>query len=136
MILGTGSDIVDSRRISALVERHGRRFLDRVFCPAEQALAMARGQGGGPCALALRFAAKEAAAKALGTGFRDGVSWRDICVEKGDLGAPRLRLSGGAARRLAAMLEPGTRARLHLSLSDEPPLAMAFVIIEAVRAPA
>ncbi len=134
MILGTGSDIVDSRRISALFERHGQRFLDRVFCPAEQALAAARGGAGSTCALALRFAAKEAAAKALGTGFREGVCWRDICVESDALGAPRLALSGGAARRLEGLLPAGMEAHLHLSLSDEPPLAMAFVIIEALPA--
>ncbi|HHN72529.1 MAG TPA: holo-ACP synthase [Thermopetrobacter sp.] len=133
MILGIGSDIVDIRRIEHLLRRHGARFLARVYDPAE--IAAAEGRADRVAYLARRFAAREAAAKALGSGFRDGVSWRDVRVDSDDLGRPRLHLSGGAERRLRAITPAGHAARLHLSLSDEPPMAVAFVVIEAVPLP-
>ncbi len=132
MIIGLGNDLVDIRRIEALLKRHGRRFPQKVFCGCERALAAGRGQGAA-AALAGRFAAKEAAAKALGSGFRDGVGWRDICVETDGLRAPLLRLSGGARARLEKITPAGFRAQLHLALTDEYPYAHAVVIIEGRR---
>ena len=129
MIIGMGADLVDIRRIERLLARHGPRFLEKIFTPAEQEAA--RGRGDGAAFLARRFAAKEAAAKALGTGFRSGVGWRDIEVVRGDLGAPCLALHGGAQARLVRIVPDGYEAVLHLSLSDEPPYALAWVIIEA-----
>ncbi len=131
MIIGLGSDIVEIGRIAAMLERHGERFLKRVFSPAERALAEERGAGALAATLAKRFAAKEAAAKALGCGFRDGVQWHDIEVVNDALGAPNLRLHGGAARRLEALLPAGHAARMHVSLSDERRYALAVVILEA-----
>ncbi len=129
MILGTGTDLTDIRRISALLERHGMRFLNRIFTAHERDLAFSRSD---PAAtLAKRFAAREACAKALGSGFRQGVGWKDIHVVHDGLSCPQLALCGGAARRLAAITPPGMTARLHLSLSDEYPYAQAFVVIEA-----
>ncbi|HHN67707.1 MAG TPA: holo-ACP synthase [Thermopetrobacter sp.] len=130
MIVGIGTDLVDARRIARLLERHGQRFLDKVFSEEERALAAA-------CAdpaplLARRFAAKEAAAKALGSGFRDGVGWRDISTGRDDLGRPCLTLSGGAAARLERKLPAGMRPVLHVALSDEPPYAQAMVVIEGL----
>jgi holo-[acyl-carrier protein] synthase len=129
MIIGIGSDIVDMRRIGRLLERHGERFLRRVYAPRERQAAMALAD---PVPyLARRFAAKEAMAKALGTGFGRDVSWVDICILNNERGAPEAELCGGAARRLEALTAAGGRARVHVSLSDEPPLALAFVVIEA-----
>jgi holo-[acyl-carrier protein] synthase len=130
VIIGLGNDLVDIRRIAQVLERHGERFLNKVFCPCERDLAMRRAD---PAAtLAKRFAAREAAAKALGTGFRDGVEWRDICVARDDLLRPSLTFSGGAAARLAAITPEGMTARAHLSMTDEYPYAQAVVILEAV----
>lgn len=130
MILGLGSDLVDIRRIEEAIERFGERFLDRIFTPVERARCdrQARPAAG----YARRFAAKEAAAKALGTGFRDGVYWRDLGVVNLPSGKPSLRLSGGALRRLRAITPAGMAACLDLTLTDEPPLAQALVIISAV----
>lgn len=131
MILGIGSDIVDIRRIERLLERYGPRFAARVFSPEEQALCEGRGAGRA-AAYAKRFAAKEACAKALGTGIRGAVGLTTIAVENDGNGAPALRLSGGAQARLAALTPSGMQAAVHLSLSDEPPLAQAFVVLSAV----
>ncbi|MDE2356932.1 MAG: holo-ACP synthase [Alphaproteobacteria bacterium] len=134
MILGVGSDLTDIRRISATLERFGARFLDRVFTDIERRRA-ARGTDPAPT-LAKRFAAKEACAKALGTGLRRGVFWRDMGVINAPSGQPTLALTGGAAARLAALTPNGHVARIHLSLTDDLPYAQAFVIIEAVPADA
>jgi holo-[acyl-carrier protein] synthase len=132
MILGIGSDLCDIRRIDKTLARHGERFTHRVFTDGERARCdarAARAEG-----YARRFAAKEACAKALGTGLSQGVFWRDMEVVNLPSGQPTLRLTGGAAERLARMLPPGHAARLHVSLTDDPPLAQAFVIVEAVPA--
>jgi holo-[acyl-carrier protein] synthase len=132
MIIGIGSDLCDIRRIEASMANHGKRFTHRVFTEGERARCEAR-RNPGPC-YARRFAAKEAVVKALGTGIAQGVFWRDIEVVNADSGRPSLRLTGGAATHLARMIPPGHEAHLHLSLTDEPPLAQAFVIIEALPA--
>ncbi len=130
MIIGIGSDLCDIRRIARALERHGARFTHRVFTDGERARCdarAARAEG-----YARRFAAKEACAKALGTGLSGGVFWRDMEVVNLPSGQPTLRLTGGAAQRLTELLPPGHAARLHVSLTDDPPLAQAFVIIEAL----
>ncbi len=129
MIIGIGSDLIDIRRIERSIARFGARFTDRVFTQQECARALARAN---PAAsFAKRFAAKEACAKALGTGLDDGVFWQDMEVINGAKGAPFLRLMRGAARRLAAITPAGYGARLHLTLTDDYPLAQAFVMISA-----
>ena len=132
MIIGIGSDIVEIGRIGRMLERFGARFLGRVFTDREQALAARRGAGAQAATLAKRFAAKEATAKALGCGFAAGVHWHEIEVINDEMGAPRLRLHGGAQRRLATLVPHGHEARLHLTLSDERRYALAVVIIEAI----
>ncbi|ACA20870.1 holo-acyl-carrier-protein synthase [Methylobacterium sp. 4-46] len=131
MIVGIGSDLCDIRRIERSLERFGERFTQRVFTPGERARSDRRAARAP--SYARRFAAKEACAKALGTGLSQGVFWRDMEVVNLPSGAPTLRLTGGAAARLAALVPPGHRARLHVSLTDDPPLAQAFVVIEALR---
>lgn len=134
MILGLGSDIIDIRRIEKTLQRFGDRFLSRVFTATEREKADRRKgtKRGRAATLAKRFAAKEACAKALGTGFRKGVAWRDLGVVNAPGGRPTLVLSGGAAARLAAMTPPGAEARLHLTMTDDHPWAEAVVVIEAV----
>jgi holo-[acyl-carrier protein] synthase len=134
MILGLGSDLIDIRRIEQAIDRYGDRFLDRIFTDAERAKSDRRANRA--ASYARRFAAKEACSKALGTGFRRGVFWRDIGVVNLPSGKPWMRLTGGALRRLEEMTPEGMTARLDVSLTDEPPLAQAFVIITAVPAPA
>ncbi|MEZ5936308.1 MAG: holo-ACP synthase [Alphaproteobacteria bacterium] len=129
MILGVGTDLIDIRRIEQTIERFGERFLDRVFTATERQKAARRAVPA--AAFAQRYAAKEACAKALGTGFRQGVFWRDIGVDNWPSGQPFLRLEGGAARRLDVLLPRGRIARIDLSLTDEPPFAHAMVIISA-----
>lgn len=131
MILGLGTDLCDIRRIEATLARHGQRFLDRVFTASEQARCQRRPAPA--AAFAQRFAAKEACAKALGTGMRQGVAWRDIEVDNLSSGKPLLRLEGGAAHRLTAMTPPGHLPRLDVSLTDEYPMAHAIVVISCVR---
>jgi holo-[acyl-carrier protein] synthase len=129
MILGLGSDLVDIRRIERAIERFGERFLDRIFTEAERRKCDRRAN---PAAgYARRFAAKEACAKALGTGFRRGVFWRDLGVVNLPSGRPTMRLTGGALRRLAEITPAGMTARLDVTLTDEPPIAEAVVIITA-----
>ncbi len=135
MILGLGSDICDIRRIEAVIARHGERFLARVFTPTERAKAARRTERVRAGTFAKRFAAKEAAAKALGTGFRDGVFFSDLGVVNLPSGQPTLRLSGGAADRLAAITPPGMAPVVSLTMTDEYPYAYAQVIISAVRHP-
>ncbi len=135
MILGLGSDICDVRRIEAVIARHGERFLRRVFTPQERARAERRTEALRAGTYAKRFAAKEAASKALGTGFRQGVFLQDLCVVNLPGGQPALRLSGGAAARLAAITPRGMAARIDLTMTDELPYAFALVIISAVPLP-
>lgn len=134
MILGLGSDICDIRRIEAVIARHGDRFLERVFTPVERAKAARRAERIRAGTFAKRFAAKEAAAKALGTGFSRGVFFADLGVVNLPSGQPTLRMTGGAAARLAAITPPGMTALVALTMTDEYPYAFAQVIISAVAA--
>lgn len=129
MIIGIGSDLCDIRRIERSLARFGTRFTERVFTPGEQAKSDARATRAP--SYARRFAAKEACSKALGTGLRAGVFWRDMEVVNLPGGRPSLRLTGGAAARLARMMPEGHEAVIHVSLTDDPPMALAFVVIEA-----
>jgi holo-[acyl-carrier protein] synthase len=133
MILGIGSDITDVRRIAKVIERHGDRFLDRVFTPIER--ERADGRRNRIETYAKRFAAKEACAKALGTGLRAGVWWRDMGVVNLPSGRPTMALTGGARRRLEAITPQGFAARIELTITDEGPMAQALVIIWALAAP-
>lgn len=129
MILGIGSDIVDVRRIERTVTRHGERFLLRIFTDAERATADRRAR---PMeTYAKRFAAKEACAKALGTGFRAGVFFRDMGVVNLPSGRPTMALTGGAQARLRAITPKGHEARIDITISDEGPMALALVVISA-----
>jgi holo-[acyl-carrier protein] synthase len=130
MILGIGSDITDVRRIAKVIERHGERFLDRIFTVTERARADKRRNR--IETYAKRFAAKEACAKALGTGLRAGVWWRDMGVVNLPSGRPTMALTGGAQRRLQAITPAGYEPRIDLTITDEGPTAHAFVIISAV----
>lgn len=132
MILGIGNDVVDIRRIERTMERHGERFIERVFTEVEQAKANRRTEKIRASTYAKRFAAKEAASKALGTGFRDGVFFRDLGVVNLPSGKPTLRMTGGAAARLAVLTPPGHQAQVDLTMTDEYPYASAIVIISAV----
>ena len=132
MILGLGSDICDIRRVESVIARHGDRFLERVFTPLERAKAGRRTEKIQAATYAKRFAAKEAAAKALGTGFRKGVFFADLGVVNLPSGQPTMLMTGGAADRLAAITPPGTRAMIALTMTDEYPYAYAQVIISAV----
>jgi holo-[acyl-carrier protein] synthase len=130
MILGIGSDITDVGRIAKVIERHGDRFLERVFTPIERARADKRRNR--IETYAKRFAAKEACAKALGTGLRAGVWWRDMGVINLVSGRPTMVLTGGAKRRLEAITPAGYEARIDITITDEGPTAHAFVIISAI----
>ena len=134
MILGIGSDICDIRRIERTIERHGDRFIERIFTDAERAKAAGRVERLRAGTYAKRFAAKEAAAKALGTGFRHGVFFGDLGVVNLPTGQPTLRMTGGAALRLAAITPAGMQAAVALTMTDEYPYAYAQVIISAVPA--
>ncbi|HEX4158358.1 MAG TPA: holo-ACP synthase [Rhizomicrobium sp.] len=133
MILGIGSDLIDIRRVEKSIERYGERFLDRVFTPVERAKSDRRAQRG--ASYAKRFAAKEACAKALGTGLRNGVFWRDMGVINHPGGKPGLRLTGGALRRLEELTPKGHMAQIDLTITDDFPLAQAIVVISAVACP-
>lgn len=133
MIIGIGSDLIDIRRVEKVMARYEARFIARCFTDVERAKAeRRRGAGTHIATYAKRFAAKEACSKALGTGFSQGVFMRDIGVVNDPSGAPSLALTGGALKRLQALLPPGKQARISLTLTDEPPLAEALVIIEAI----
>jgi len=136
MIIGIGSDLIDITRIAKVMERHGDRFLDRVFTDVERARAGRRDKRPEMVAAtyAKRFAAKEACSKALGTGIRQGVWWRDMGVVNLRGGRPTMVLTGGAKARLDALTPEGCEARIDLSITDEWPMAQAFVIISAVIA--
>ena len=132
MILGLGSDLCDIRRIEQMLARHGPRFTERLFTSTERAYADAKPPRSRAGTYAKRFAAKEAGAKALGTGMAGGVFLSDIGVQNAEGGRPMLVLTGGAARRLQAITPEGMQARIHLTLTDEHPYAFAQVIIEAL----
>jgi holo-[acyl-carrier protein] synthase len=129
MIIGLGSDVVDVRRIEKVIERHGERFLGRIFTSTERTKADNRANA--VETYAKRFAAKEACAKALGTGLRRGVFWRDMGVVNLPGGQPTMQLTGGALARLRAITPVGCQARIDVSLTDEGPTAQAIVIISA-----
>jgi holo-[acyl-carrier protein] synthase len=135
MILGVGSDLVDVRRIKHVIARHGERFLGRIFTDTERAKAEGRSANQAET-YAKRFAAKEACAKALGTGLRAGVFWRDMGVVNLPSGRPTLKLTGGALKRLREITPADCEAHIDLTITDEGPTAFAFVVITAVpRAP-
>ena len=133
MILGIGNDLIDIRRIEKTLDRFGDRFLDRVYTAEERARAERR-QLNRAATYAKRFAAKEACAKALGTGLRQGVFWRDMRVANLSSGQPTLSLSGGAAARLIKITPPGMVAQINLTMTDDYPWAEAVVVISAVPA--
>jgi holo-[acyl-carrier protein] synthase len=130
MIIGIGSDLCDVRRIERVIERHGERFLGRIFTATERARAERRANR--IETYAKRFAAKEACAKALGTGMRAGVFWRDMGVINLPSGRPTMKLTGGALKRLQAITPAGCEARIDVTITDEGPMAQALVIISAV----
>jgi holo-[acyl-carrier protein] synthase len=132
MILGIGNDLIDIRRIEKTIERFGDRFLDRIFTGDERRRSDRRANRS--ASYAKRYAAKEACAKALGTGFRAGVFFRDLGVVNLSSGRPTMALTGGAAHRLAAITPAGHSARIDLAITDEWPMAQAFVVISAVQA--
>ena len=131
MILGLGNDIIDIRRVERTIERYGERFLSRVFTEIERRKSDNRAERA--ASYAKRFAAKEACAKALGTGFRQGVFWRDVGVVNLPSGRPTLQLTGGAARALEQLTPEGHEVRIDLSITDDFPTAQAIVIISAVK---
>jgi holo-[acyl-carrier protein] synthase len=132
MIIGIGSDLIDIRRIEATLEKFGDRFVQRLFTEVEQ--RKSEGRKNRAASYAKRFAAKEACSKALGTGFRKSVYWRDLGVVNMRSGKPTMALTGGAAARLAELTPKGMRAQIDLSITDDFPLAQAIVIISAVPA--
>jgi holo-[acyl-carrier protein] synthase len=133
VILGIGNDLCDIKRIESSLERFGERFIKRIFTEVEQRRSEGRAERA--ASYAKRFAAKEACSKALGTGLRRGVFWRDMGVINLRGGKPTLALTGGALARLAEMTPPGMTAQIDLTMTDEYPMAQAFVIISAVPAP-
>lgn len=130
MIVGIGSDLIDIRRVEKTLERYGERFIDRVFTDVERKKSDGRKQRA--ASYAKRFAAKEACSKALGTGIRAGVYWRDMGVVNLRSGKPTMMLTGGAGEWLARLIPPEHRPLIHLTITDDFPMAMAVVIIEAV----
>jgi holo-[acyl-carrier protein] synthase len=133
VILGIGTDLANIDRIAGVLDRHGARFRNRVFSPEEQARADRRADT--PATFAKRWAAKEACVKALGTGLRMGIGWRDMWVTNLATGQPVMHVTGWAARRLADLTPAGHAATIHLSLTDDHPWAQAIVVIEARPAP-
>jgi holo-[acyl-carrier protein] synthase len=130
LIVGIGSDLTDIRRIERTLTRFGERFTERIFTDVERARSERKADRA--ASYAKRFAAKEACAKALGTGFRRGVFWRDMGVVNLRSGKPTMALTGGAAERLSMITPPSLMSVIHLSLTDDHPFAQAFVIIEAL----
>lgn len=131
-VIGLGSDLVDIGRIERTLARFGERFTQRIFTEVERERSERRATRA--ASYARRFAAKEACSKALGTGFRRGVFWRDMAVVNLPGGKPTMKLTGGAAERLKSLTPPGMEARIDVSLTDEPPTAQAIVLITAVPA--
>ena len=132
MIIGIGNDIIDIRRVERTLERFGERFVQRIFTSTERARSDRRAKR--VESYAKRFAAKEACSKALGTGFSRGVYWRDMGVLNLASGKPTMELRGGAARRLAELVPAGMKAQIDVTITDEPPIAQAIVIISAIPA--
>jgi holo-[acyl-carrier protein] synthase len=132
VIIGIGSDLIDIRRIERSLERYGERFIVRLFTDVERARSERRRARA--ASYAKRFAAKEACAKALGTGMSRGVFWRDMGVVNLPGGKPTMQLTNGAAKRLSEMLPAGHTSAIHLTITDDFPLAQAFVVIEALPA--
>ncbi|MGE4064857.1 MAG: holo-ACP synthase [Rhodospirillaceae bacterium] len=134
MIVGIGSDLIDIRRIEKTLARFGDRFVNRIYTEVEKRKAERRKGAGNAYAatLAKRYAAKEAASKALGTGFRSGVFWKDLGVVNEPSGKPTIVMTGGAAARLAALIPAGMKPQVALTITDEYPMAEALVIISAV----
>jgi holo-[acyl-carrier protein] synthase len=132
MIIGIGNDTIDIRRVEKVLERHGERFTLRIFTDVEVAKSERRRLRA--ASYAKRFAAKEACSKALGTGIRGGVFWRDMGVVNLPSGKPTMALTGGAAKRLASLVPPGHKPAIHVTITDDFPLAQALVVIEAVPA--
>ena len=130
MIIGIGNDVIDIRRIEDTLTRFGPRFIDRIFTDVEIAKSEKRAQRA--ASYAKRFAAKEACSKALGTGFRKGVFWKDMGVVNEPSGKPTMVLTGGAKDQLDTLVPAGHRARIHLTITDDFPYAHAFVMIEAL----
>jgi holo-[acyl-carrier protein] synthase len=133
MIIGLGNDMVDIRRIEQTLERYGSRFVARIFTDIEQKKSDRRAQRA--ASYAKRFAAKEACSKALGTGFRRGVFWKDMGVVNEPSGRPTMQLTGGAKEQLERITPAGHLARIQLTITDDYPYAQAIVIIEAVATP-
>jgi holo-[acyl-carrier protein] synthase len=129
MILGIGNDVIDIRRVEQSLERFGDRFIERIFTDIERKKSDGRAQRA--ASYAKRFAAKEACSKALGTGFRRGVYWRDMGVVNEKSGRPTMVLAGGALKQLERMIPDGHKAVIHLTITDDFPYAHAFVIISA-----
>ena len=132
MIIGIGNDIIDIRRVERTLERFGERFVQRIFTSTERARSDRRAKR--VESYAKRFAAKEACSKALGTGFSRGVYWRDMGVVNLASGKPTMELKGGAAKRLAELVPTGMKAQIDITITDEPPIAQAIVIISAIPA--
>jgi holo-[acyl-carrier protein] synthase len=132
MIIGIGSDLIDIRRVEKTLERFGERFINRCFTDIERAKSERRKNRA--ASYAKRFAAKEACSKALGTGLAQGVLWKDMGVVNLPSGKPTMALTGRAQERLAALMPPGHKPVIHVTITDDFPLAQAFVIIEAVPA--
>ncbi|MBO6784334.1 MAG: holo-ACP synthase [Alphaproteobacteria bacterium] len=130
MIIGLGSDLIDITRIERTLDRFGERFTERCFTELERTKSDRRANRAD--SYAKRYAAKEACSKALGTGFRKGVFWRDMGVVNLPSGKPTMELTNGAAARLAEITPPGMKPLIELSLTDEPPIAQAIVIISAI----
>jgi holo-[acyl-carrier protein] synthase len=130
MIIGIGNDTIDIRRVQRVIDRHGARFTERIFTETEQKKSDRRRLRA--ASYAKRFAAKEACAKALGTGMSRGVFWRDMGVVNLPGGQPTMQLTGGAAKRLASLTPAGHRPVIHVTITDDFPMAQAFVLIEAV----
>lgn len=130
MIIGIGSDLADIRRIEKTLDRFGERFIQRVFTEIERTKSERRRER--VASYAKRWAAKEACSKALGTGLRMGVAWREMGVVNLPSGQPTMQITGGAALRLEALLPPGHAARVHVTITDDFPWAQAFVVIEAI----
>ena len=130
MIIGIGNDVIDIRRIEETLGRFGERFIDRIFTDVEIRKSEKRAQRA--ASYAKRFAAKEACSKALGTGFRKGVFWKDMGVVNEPSGKPTMVLTGGARDQLESLVPPGHKARIHLTITDDFPYAHAFVMIEAL----
>lgn len=131
MIIGAGADLCDINRIRKTLDRFGERFTNRVFTEIERAKSDRRRTRAE--SYARRWAAKEACSKALGTGLRMGVAWREMEVVNLQSGQPTMRLHGGAAERLRKMTPDGHVAHIHVSMTDDPPFALAFVVIEALQ---